>query len=339
MELGRHGCRVVKGQRTYWHLQEARRKPSEYEIASSRLLTYGPRGFEVDVPVAGWYATYQQGSPFRCGSWDEFRDPRETTYARYAELQARKETYVAGLLDALDATGYDRNLSPAWLAVLERVLAPLRYPAHGLQMLAAYVAHMAPGGRIVIAASLQAADEMRRVHFLAHRMRQIQVTHEGFAPASKETWCDDPLWQPLRELVERLLVTYDWGESFTALNLVVKPAIDDLFMVHFAQLAASQGDEILAKIFLSLDEDCAWHRAWTRALVEHVLADDHGNRTWIDTWCEKWRPAVGRAIDAFAPVWDAMPDVAGRPAFARVRAAIEANGRRHREVDRAGGTD
>jgi toluene monooxygenase system protein E len=336
VELGRHRGGAMKGQKTYWHLLEGRRKPSEYEIASSRLVTHGPRGFEVDVPIAGWYATYQQGSPFRCADWDAFRDPRETTYARYAELQARKETYVAGLLDALDATGYDKNLSPAWLSVLERVLAPLRYPAHGLQMLAAYVAHMAPAGRIVIAASLQAADEMRRVHLLAYRLRQIQVTHAAFAPASKATWCDDPLWQPLRQLIEQMLVTYDWGEAFTALNLVVKPALDELFMVHFGQLAASEGDEILAKIFLSLNEDCAWHREWSRALVEHVVTDDHGNCSWLDTWCEKWRPAVGRAIDAFAPVWDALPGRAERPAFADVRAAIETHGRRHRDGGRAG---
>lgn len=326
----------MRGQKTFWHLMEARRKPSEYDITSSRLLYYPARGFEVNAPLARWYATYQQGSPFRCSDWDGFRDPRETTYARYAEIQARKETYVAGLLDALDATGYDRNLAPSWLAVLERVLAPLRYPAHGLQMLAAYVGHMAPGGRVVIAASLQAADEMRRVHLLAYRMRQIQVTYPTFAPACKTAWQDDPLWQPLRELIERLLVTYDWAEAFVALDMVVKPALDELFMVHFGQLAASQGDEILSKIFLSLGEDCAWHREWSRALVDHVVADDPENRSWVDTWCEKWRPEVGRALDAFAPVWDELPERAPRPAFADVRAAIDAAGRRHRGGEATG---
>ncbi|HWM84368.1 MAG TPA: hypothetical protein VNO33_00995 [Kofleriaceae bacterium] len=323
----------MTGQKTYWHLMESRRKPSEYDIASSRLLYYPQRGFEVNVPLAQWYATYQQGSPFQCGDWDGFRDPRETTYARYTEIQARRETFVAGLLDALDATGYDRSLSPGWLAVLERVLAPLRYPAHGLQMLAAYVAHMAPGGRIVIAASLQAADEMRRVHLLAYRMRQIQETHPGFAPASQASWQEDALWQPMRRLIERLLVTYDWGEAFTALNMVVKPALDELFMNQFARLAASQGDEILAKIFLSLGEDCAWHRAWSRALVAHVVSADSSNRSWIDTWVEKWRPEVSRAIDSFAPLWDELPERAARPAFDEVRAAIEAACRRHRDFD------
>jgi hypothetical protein len=323
----------VKGQKTYWHLQGARRKPSEYEIGSSRLLYYTERGgFEVNVPLSGWYATYQQGSPFQCGDWEGFRDPRETTYARYAEIQARKETFVAGLLDAVDATGYDRRLSPGWVAVLERVLAPLRYPAHGLQMLAAYVGHMAPGGRIAIAAALQGADEMRRVHLLAYRMRQLQETHPGFGRDARAVWQEDPLWQPLRQLIEQLLVTYDWAEAFTALNMVAKPALDELFMTHFAELAGSEGDEILAKICLSLAEDCAWHRDWSRAMVAHALGADRNNQSWLDTWVEKWRPLVGRALDAFAPVWS-MTARSPRIAFGEVRSAIDEHCRRHLGTD------
>jgi toluene monooxygenase system protein E len=319
----------VTGQKTYWHLLGARRKPSEYDIASSRLLYYPGRGFEVNVPLSAWYATYQQGSPLHSSDWDGFRDPRETTYARYAEIQSRKETFVAGLLDALETTGYDRNLSPGWLAILDKVLAPLRHPGHGLQMLAAYVGHMAPAGRIVIAAGLQAADEMRRVHLLAYRMRQLQDTFPAFGRASASLWQHDPLWQPLRRLIERLLVTYDWAEAFVALNLVAKPALDELFMNHFAQLAASQGDEILGKLFLSLGEDCAWHRDWSRALVVHLMGDDGVNRRWLDTWREKWLPVVAAALDRFAPVWDELAERAPRPRFDEVRAAIEAHCRRY----------
>src|SRR5262249_10188922 len=55
------------------------------------------------------------------------------------------------------------QLSPRWLQVLSRVVAPFRYPGHGFQMVASHIGQMAPSGRIVITAALQAADEMRRV--------------------------------------------------------------------------------------------------------------------------------------------------------------------------------
>ena len=30
-------------------------------------------------------------------------------------------------------------------------------------------------------------------------------------------------WQPARKAIEYALVSYDWGEAFTALNLVLAP--------------------------------------------------------------------------------------------------------------------
>jgi toluene monooxygenase system protein E len=296
--------------RTYWHLEGRQKKPTAYEIASSRLLYYPERGFEVAVPLADWYARYQAGSPLRLRDWDAFADPRQTTYARYTELQLAKETYVSGLLDAIDATGYDARLAPAWIALLDRVLAPMRYPLHGLQMIAAYVGHMAPGGRIVIAAAFQAADEMRRVQRIAYRMRQLQLTHPDFGRDSRRTWQEDPLWQPLRALIERLLVTYDWGEALVALDLVVKPAVDRLLMDDLGQLAARRGDDVLQKIFLSLAEDCAWHVDWSRALCDLAAAEAPANAEAIAGWVAAWQPPVERAVAALRGGLDELAEAA-----------------------------
>jgi hypothetical protein len=84
------------------------------------------------------------------------------------------------------------------LDVLSRVVAPLRYPGHGLQMVAFYIGQMAPSGWIVITAALQAADEMRRVQRIAYRVRQLQQLHHGFATDSRARWQNDTMWQPLR---------------------------------------------------------------------------------------------------------------------------------------------
>ena len=59
----------------------------------------------------------------------------------------------------------------------------------------------------------------------AYRVRQLQLASPGFAEDSQARWEHDPLWQPLRKVIELLLVVYDWGESFVALNLVLKPIL------------------------------------------------------------------------------------------------------------------
>jgi len=295
-------------QKTYWHLLQQRRMPTEYEIVTSKLLCYTGEGFtgkkfELDVPLLDWYKRFQQESPLTCTSWEKFRDPRETTYTKYTELQRDKEIFVDGILEEIEASGYDAQLSPGWLHVLSRVVAPLRYPGHGLQMVAAYIGQMAPGGRIVITATLQAGDEMRRVQRIAYRLRQLQHLYPDFATDSKARWQTDPLWQPLRLAIEKLLICYDWAESFVALNLVLKPLLDEVFMSYLSDLALREGDYLLGQVFYSLNEDCKWHREWSQALTRMVIEDNSQNIGTIQGWIEKWHPLAASVLRAFAPLF------------------------------------
>ncbi len=287
-------------QRTYWHLCDLGRVPSDYDIATSQLLYYSGRGFEVHTPLADWHARYQLGSPFRLQDWELFRDPRETTYTRYTEIQKTEEALVEGLRRSLDPQSHDRGLDSAWLDRLDGVLGTLRYPVHGLQMIAAYVGSMAPSGRIAIVCLLQAADEVRRIQHLAQRMRELQYLRPAFGTRSLELWREDAHWQPLREAIEKLLVTYDWGEALIALNLVLKPAFDTVCTVHLASEARRNGDALLAHVLISLERDCRWHRQWSRALMQLALAESADTRALLERCAEHWRPAVERAVHALA---------------------------------------
>jgi toluene monooxygenase system protein E len=318
---------AVSVQKTYWHLAAAKRKPTEYEIVTSKLLYYVGRGLEVTLPTSSWNAQYQTGSPVKCNDWDRFYDPRQTTYTSYTELASAKETFTTQLLQSIDATGHDMSLSANGLAFLARVLPTLRYPTHGLQMIAAYGGHMAPESRVAVASLFQTADEVRRVQLLAYRTAQLERRTPHIGRASKALWEDEPIWQPLRELIERLLVAYDWAESLLALNLVVKPAFDELFMKHVARVAQDKGDDVLTQLFYSLYDDCTWHRDWTRALVATLLSDREENRAVIESWVDRWRPLAFRAVAAFSPLF-----VGGSVPFVDVEAQVEATGREHRRL-------
>lgn len=322
--------REMAQKRTYWHLSDLGRKPTDYDIATSRLHYWTARGFEVKVPVTEWYERYQRGSELRCSNWEAWGDPRQTTYTAYTTMQRAREAFVNGLLDSI-SEDYDRGLSPQWVALLERVLAPLRYPGHGLQMVAAYIGSMAPTARITIAATFQAADEMRRVQRLAYRMRQLQATHPEFGRTAQQIWQDDPIWQPLREVIETLLVTWDWGEALVALEFVLKPAFDELFMTQFGRLARTAGDDVLDRLFFSLNEDCAWHRSWSESLIVTAIRDTPESASAVVRWIETWTPRVSRAVSALQPIFDEVSQGdAGR--FATVLNEIEQFGQRYRRT-------
>jgi len=283
-------------QRTYWHLARLGRRPSDYDIASSRLLYYPARGFELEVPLSAWYREHQTGSPLVAIDWERFRDPRETTYTKYTELMKTREAFVDGVLAASDPS----RLTAEWRATLDRVLPPLRYPVHGLQMLAAYVGHMAPSGRIVIACAFQAADEVRRIQRLAYRTRQLWDAAAGFG---RDAWQSDPMWQPLREVIERMLAIRDWGEAFVALALALKPRFDELFVAQLGELARKSGDDTFANVLFSLAEDSRWHAEWSAELVRVALADRPENRQVIRDWLERWNPLARRATAAFESIF------------------------------------
>lgn len=292
------GLRKLTGQKTYWHLLQAQRRPSTYEIASSRLHYYPALGFGARTPAQAWYERYQTGSAFGGLDLEAFADPRKTTYASYTRLQREREAYLGGVLAAArDAD--DAAFAPDWLRLLARVFAPLRYPCHALMMGASYLATMAPESRVTIAAALQAADEIRRVNALARRLYQLRGSHAQLGDDARALWQEDPAWQGLRREIERMLVVYDWSECFVVLNLALKPAFDYLFDYALTNTARKYDDTVTAQLLASLAQDSLWHRAWSAALLRVLLAQSPPLRTTVAEWLRKRVPAID---DALAPL-------------------------------------
>src|ERR1700761_3853576 len=299
------------GRKTYTRLVAGRRVPLEYELVSTDLHYNHPLRFELPDtnPVVAWYYRYREGPALRARDWERFSAPRRTTYRAYTVLQDGREDVVDGLLREVDDTGYDRNLDGEWVRFLDRRYSPLRFPVHGLQMLAAYVAQMAPASRITNCAAFQSADELRRVQRIAYRTVQLGVPPlETGTARQRAAWEEAEAFQPLRELIERALVAYDWGEAFTVTNLVIKPCIDRLVNQELAgALAAANGDPILASIHFSLDEDARWHRRWTTALLRHLIDDTPVNAEVVSGWMAQWSPFAARALEALAGVLAEAP--------------------------------
>jgi toluene monooxygenase system protein E len=169
-------------------------------------------------------------------------------------------------------------------------------------MVASYIGQMAPSGRITIAALLQSADELRRIERFAYRLALLRRSEPSFGDDGRDRWLSEPSWQPLRELIERLLVAYDWGEAFVALALCVKPALDELVSIRWAAQLAAAGDDF-APVLGSLAADCRWHREWAVALIRTILDDTPGSRDAIEAWLDRWTAPTLAAVGAIVPLF------------------------------------
>ncbi|HUO53572.1 MAG TPA: aromatic/alkene monooxygenase hydroxylase subunit beta [Rhodoblastus sp.] len=307
---------VLQPLKTWSHLAARRRKPSEYEIVSTNLhyTTDNPEApFELDpdFAMAQWFKTNRNASPLRHDDWNSFRDPDEIIYRTYNMLQDGQENYVFGLFDQFSARGHDAMLERGWAAQLARLYTPGRYLFHALQMGAAYLCQIAPASTISNCATYQTADTLRWLTHTAYRTRELTKSFDdlGFGTGERDRWENDPAWQGFRELVEKALVAYDWGESFVALNLIARPAVEEAVLRALGQAARHNGDTLLGLLTDAQLVDADRHRRWTGALVKLALQTE-GNAEVLAGWMATWAPLGDAAIEAFCAQLPESPDAA-----------------------------
>jgi toluene monooxygenase system protein E len=311
---------VLKPLKTWSHLAARRRKPSEYEIVSTNLhyTTDNPDApFELDpnMDLALWFKTNRNACPLKHTDWNEFRDPDEIVYRTYNMLQDGQETYVYGLFDQFSARGHDTMLEKTWAGSLARLYAPGRYLFHALQMSSAYLTQIAPASTISNCAAYQAADSLRWLTHTAYRTKELSKTFGdiGLGTDERGYWEQDKAWQGFRELAEKALVAYDWGEAFVSLSLVLRPAMEETVLRALGAAGRHNGDTLIGMLTDAQLVDAQRHRRWAGALVKMALTQE-GNRDVLAGWIAKWEPLGDAAIDAYCAV---LPDAPGAAAQAR----------------------
>lgn len=302
--------------RTWSQFGEIRRVPSEYEIMTHDL-NYTVRKGRVTAlesnpttPANMWLLTYRDQSPLQVEDWNAFRDPDELTYRKYVMLQDEQETVVEGILDEFEGVDHDANLDPRWVATLATLFSPQRYPWHAFQMTQAYLGQIAPSSYITNCAAFGTADLLRRVSNIAYRTRQLQVAHPdaGFAVGEREVWEQHPEWQPTRRALEEALVAYDWGECLAAVNLVLRPTIDEVLLRQLG-LAAEANDDSLTWLLLSnLAADTERAVRWSAALARMAIEQRPDNADVLAHWVDRWSPVADEAAAGLARMIVALPE-------------------------------
>jgi toluene monooxygenase system protein E len=234
---------------------------------------------------------------------------------------------MGGVLEAHAAAGSTAALAlaPASVALLGQAFTPSRFLCHGLQQAEAYIGYMAPSSYITSAAGYTTADFLRRVTTIAYRTRELQLAHpaSGIGSAERSRWEDHAGWQPARQAIEYALVAYDWGEAFTAVNLVLAPTLDDVLLTQLGQAARAGRDDLTWLVTSFLAEDSRRRGRWSRALAEMAVAQCPDSRAALGKWIGRW---AARADDAALGLGTILEETAGIPAAdvaARARAARE----------------
>jgi len=321
------------GKREYSYIQPRQgRRTTEYEELTL-YVQQDPRQFA----WAGWTMLSPEGRPpwveestvLRCSDWWAFRDPTKTWQRPYVTLQAEQGKSLERLLTAAKARGVLTDFDERWCnPLLSRHYAVCAFFEYGLFRAFSYAQREALADVIGNACIFNAADKMRYAQEISLYGLELAQALPGFSDAgAKQTWLTDPLWQGVRENVEKLMVLRDWGEIIIAANLIFEPLVGELVRSEFFLRAAPRhGDSVTPALIESAELDWERNRKWTHAFLQLVLNDPAhtaANRQLVQGWINTWTSLTLTAAQALAPLFD-LPTVkphAFATALARVQQA------------------
>lgn len=303
-----------------WSFRAGQRKqPNEYEIVSINTIFRANKDDKVemspDAPVNKWYRQFQNESRLQHDSWDDFRDPDTLTYRGYVTQRDRDEVYVDGLLAQHSERGHDKKLTQAWVGKLAQLYTPLRYLLHAGQMAAAYGVVMAPSSTVGNCLAFQMGDQLRWVSRVSYRTAELRNSwpDTGFAKQERARWEQDPAWQGFRELMERLLATYDLGESVLALNLVAMPAIDAA-LIQIRDAAIANEDALTGFLIEAQLKDSSRRDRWTKRFMEFASSKPE-NVAFVREVLARWTPLAAAAVYGFAEAMHPTTGDAAKTSF------------------------
>lgn len=319
------------GKREFTYIQPRQgKRATEYEELTL-YVQQDPKQFA----WAGWTLLSPEGRPpwveestaLRCSDWWGFRDPSKTWQRPYVNFQAEQGKALERIVTAAKARGVFADFDPAWCdPILSRHYAACAFIEYGLFRVFSYAQREALADVLGNVCVFNAADKIRYAQEISLYGMELTQALPGFSDAqAKQTWLTDPLWQGVRENVEKLMVLRDWGEIIAATNLVFEPLLGELARVEFfLRFAPRNGDSVTPAIVESAELDWDRNRQWTQAFTQLVLNDaTHAahNRHVLQGWLDKWLPLTRKAVHALAPLFD-LPAVKPQP-FAAALARVE----------------
>jgi methane monooxygenase component A beta chain/propane monooxygenase small subunit len=304
--------RLGEGQpRTFVWFTPARRKPTEYELYTVGQQS-GPQDWlDVDWPLRfdnGRAPWVDESSAVRSSLWPAYRDPRGVWQRPYVSACNQDEQALGRLLPVL-TQGSAAGLSPTWSGeILAGPYAAWPFVEYGLFLALAYAVREARSDTIEFSVVFQAADHLRLLQDIVLHLDHLHDEVSGFSDAgAREAWMTDPTLVPIREVIERLVVSQDWMEILVAVNLVFEPLVGHLAKTElFGRRAPSFGDAATPTVLAQSVVDADRALESTQALVGLVCADpDHGpaNRAIVAGWVDGWSERCAAAARAFLPTF------------------------------------
>jgi propane 2-monooxygenase small subunit len=251
-----------------------------------------------------------KGYDWPATGWHEFRDPNEEwelTLYRYNANVVRQLNQ--NIDNARQSKAFD-DWNRSWVRFVERNVGAWMHVDHGLGLyLFSNANRRAPTNMHNNAISVNGMHRIRAAQDLAlYNLTLSDLITVFDGTAHIDTWNNDPAWQGVREVSERLTTIDDWCEAIFAANVVFEPLVGELFRSGLVMHAAPRnGDFVTPTVVGAAEYDYAERDLrYTRAMFDLLTRDREfadQNKAIMQQWLSAWVPPVIAAARTLQPLW------------------------------------
>lgn len=304
--------------RDFTYIKPSGRRLTEYEAVNMYVqIEDGLMGSD------GWFVKGHEGRlPWRAEStrlqhphWFDFRDPAKKWQRTHTRDQAEQERAIERMSADTITSGAVNDIDPSWLQHIVRDHYRVwSFVEYGVFKPFASAQREALSDTLGAVCVFTGLDRLRHAQDIVIWLMDLETSLEGFKDeGGKERWTTDPVYQPARQLIEKLVYgQWDWGELAVATSLVIDPILTEVGVFQLVQRnGAHHGDSVTPFIASTAARDRRWSLGWTESLVKLVTADDvptaKENRAVLEEWVAEWTPLALEAASALAPIYTRAP--------------------------------
>ncbi len=294
--------------RGFLYFTPKKRRPSLYEELTIDTQISTERHLH-----GGWLVSFEDGrgshslgsTALRVADWFDWRDPGELWERPFYQQAARTAREQDDAVAAARSEGLFARMTEDWRTFLQSSLQLPAFYEHGLWRALCGAARPALSDLVTHAMVLEAAMKQRQAQDLVVYAMDVEADiGECSTEAARERWLEEPAWQPVRALVERVASVHDWMERVIATNLCIEPIVGSLLRREMLLVPASaNGDPVTPVIIGNAQREWLWVRDWTTELVRFCVEDEEfgaQNREVLADWAKQWNPAAEAAAESIA---------------------------------------
>jgi hypothetical protein len=294
--------------RGFFYFTPKKRRPSLYEELTLDTQISTERHLK-----GGWLVAFEDGrgshslasTAVRAANWFDWRDPAELWERPFYQQAARTAREQDDAVAAARSEGLFARMTEDWKQFLRADVQLPAFYEHGLWRGLCGAARPALSDTITHAIVLEAGMKQRQAQDLVvYAMDLEPEIGECSTEVARTRWLEEPAWQPVRALVERVNSVHDWMERVIATNLCIEPVVGNLLRREMLLVPASaNGDPVTPVIIGNAQREWFWYRDWTLDLVRFCVADEEfgeQNREALVGWANSWNPEADAAAESIA---------------------------------------